>query len=262
MNANTRGLRVIFRAIPFLLAAAAPPGGALADAGEDGVWAGVFAGAARADNRLVDIDGFANWGNPGWSSDYDSTGWVGGAVAGTGFDLGGLPLRVEIEGMFGGASARTNMLDPEGGDEMAEADLRWAAAARIGAAWTPGPLTFFAGAGPAAARIENSATDMDRTVDPATGRPTPWRPDPDDSFRDDAVKFGWTASAGVETEVADGWTLRLEGAWMDFGSERHAVNRDGGNRCCGAGTDRRPVAYEVENAFAIVRLAIVRRFGR
>ena len=30
-----------------------------------GIYAGAFAGAGRTGNRIVDIDGFADWGNPG-----------------------------------------------------------------------------------------------------------------------------------------------------------------------------------------------------
>lgn len=243
---------VLLRAVLAAPVALPPAAGAAAD---DGAYAGVMAGVGRMDNRLTDIDGFANWGNPGAATEYDDRGLVGGAVLGTGVRPGGLPLRVEIEGMFGNLAATTNMLDPEGLDESAKAALRWAVAARLGVAFDAGPLTLFAAGGPAAARIENSATDMDRS-----GLDDPWRRDPDDSFRDSSVEFGWSVGAGAETAIADGWALRLEGVWMDFGAGRHAVNRAGDNRCCGAGTERRPVAYEVENAFAIARLALVRRF--
>ena len=36
-----------------------------------GAYGGVFAGSGRMGNRLVDVDGFANWGNPGSVVDYD-----------------------------------------------------------------------------------------------------------------------------------------------------------------------------------------------
>ena len=44
-------------------------------------YAGVFAAAARPGNRIVDQDGFANWGNSGGSVDYGRRGFVAGALA-------------------------------------------------------------------------------------------------------------------------------------------------------------------------------------
>ena len=52
---------------------------------DDGIFAwtatyvGVFAGFGQADNRIIDVDGFANWGNPGSTVDYDTSGFIGGA---------------------------------------------------------------------------------------------------------------------------------------------------------------------------------------
>ena len=46
--------------------------GSIASTGSDGVrsktYVGIFAGSALTDNRIIDVDGFANWGNPGWVS--------------------------------------------------------------------------------------------------------------------------------------------------------------------------------------------------
>ena len=49
-----------------------------------GAYAGVFAGSGRTGNRIIDIDGFANWGNAGSVVDYDDEGFVGGALIGRG----------------------------------------------------------------------------------------------------------------------------------------------------------------------------------
>ena len=43
-------------------------------------YAGVFAGPGFMRNRIIDIDGFADWGNPGSISKYDDTGFVGGVI--------------------------------------------------------------------------------------------------------------------------------------------------------------------------------------
>ena len=272
-----RGLRFGFRyaavlALPALLALAgaganaedANAGGAAFAWGE--TYAGAFAGVARADNRIVDRDGFSNWGNPGWAVAYRDSTFMGGALVGKRLAVGGVPLRLELDGAFGGPSAATNRIDPNlisvqpppgGADETVVSTFRWIATARAGIERAAGSATtLFAAAGLAVARIENALTDLDRGSDPTT----PWRPDPDDSFRDASTEAGWTLGAGVETALADGWALRLEGLWLDFGRTTHRANLSGNNRCCGNGSPRRPVSYTIENRLGVMRLAVVRRF--
>ena len=218
-------------------------------------YAGVFAGSGSAYNRIVDVDGFANWGNPGSTVDYDDAGFVVGALVGKKFEIGGAPLRVEVDGTFGDMSANTNKLDPEGLDETAESEFPWIVTARAGIEQAVGRATVFATGGLAAARIDNSVTDID------FGRDMPARMDPDDSFRDSSTEIGWVIGAGVETSLADAWALRIEGLYMDFGRSTHYVNRSGNNRC-GPENPRRSCPYDVENRLGIVRLAIIYSFGR
>ena len=225
-----------------LLAAGA---GAAKAGGDDGesLWgesyAGVFIGAGRADNRIVDVEGFANWGEPGWAVDYDESAPVGGALIGTKLAIGGMPLRLELDGMTGGGglAASANTLDPEGLDETVETSFGWIVTARAGVEYALAEgMTLFATAGVAAAQIERSVTDMD------SPRGLPPHVDHDDSFSDDSMEIGWAIGAGVETALADGWTLRLEGSYMDFGSSTHPVNHSGGNRCGPEGPQRRPAS--------------------
>ena len=217
-------------------------------------YAGIFAGSGRADNRIVDTEGFANWGNPGWAVDYDDAGFIGGALVGKKFEVGSMPLRIEIDGTFGGLSATSNRLDPEGLDETVKSEFRWIATGRAGIEQAIGPATVFATGGLAAARIANSVTDID------FGPDMPSRVDPDDSFRHSSMELGWVIGLGVETPVADAWFLRLDGSYLNFGQSSHYVNRSGDGRC-GPENPRRPCPYSVENKLAIVRLAIIHRFG-
>jgi len=90
------------------------------DSGSSKAYAGVSAGAGRIGNRLIDVDGFANWGNPGSMVDYDDRGFVGGVLIGRKFELDGTPLRMELDVVFGGLSASSDAgagvdvpLDPE-----------------------------------------------------------------------------------------------------------------------------------------------------
>ena len=165
-----------------------------------------------------------------------------------------MPLRIEIDGTFGGLSATSNRLDLEGLDETVKSEFRWIATARTGIEQAVGPATVFATGGLAAARIANSVTDID------FGPNMPSRVDPDDSFRDSSAEFGWVIGLGVETPLADAWALRLEGSYLDFGRSTHYVNRSGDGRC-GPGNSRRPCPYNIENKLGIVRLAIIHRFG-
>ena len=72
---------------------------------DDGIFAwtatyvGIFAGFGQAGNRIIDVDGFANWGNPGSTVDYDTSGFIGGALIGKKFKIGGVPLRIELDGI-------------------------------------------------------------------------------------------------------------------------------------------------------------------
>lgn len=263
---RVRGASVVLAAALPLLCAGGGPASA---AGPDGAYAGVFLGAGRVDGRIVDVDGFARWGMPGAAAGYRRAGLVAGALIGRKFGLGGARLRVELDAGFGGLSAKTDRLDPPrrrtlptcmmGGDETAAAKFRWTAAVRAGIEWKMGPATVFAAAGPAVARIEESLTDLDQRLDPGGASCTQWV-DADDSFRDAAARIGWTIGLGVETPLAEGWTLRLEAAHLDFGRRTYAANLRGDGRCCGPETERRPVSFRVVNRLGILRLGIVRRF--
>lgn len=220
-----------------------------------GTYAGVFAGIGRTAGRLVDIEGFANWGSPGWISDYHRSGVVGGVLLGKKFSLGRAPFRIELDATFGDRPAKTDRLDPEGRDETAEARFRWITTARVGIEQAEGPVTIFMSGGAALAGVTNSVTDIDFSAD------MPPRFDPDDSFSDNSTELGWVLGLGVEAPLDDAWTLRLEGSYLDFGRSTYSVNRSGNNPC-GPGGPRRPCPYKVENSLAIIRLAVIYRFGR
>ena len=216
-------------------------------------YAGVFAGPGFMRNRILDVDGFANWGNPGSVSKYDDTGFAGGVLVGGKFDVGGLTLRMELDGALTNVSASTDKLDPEGLDETAESEITWIVSARGGVEQGIGRVTVFVTGGLAFAGISNSVTDIDSDDSGSMV-------DPDDSFSKDSTEVGWVIGGGLEAELSDVWALRLEGSYLDFGESTHLVNRSANNRCCGSETPRRAASYEVENRLSIARLAIIRRF--
>lgn len=217
-------------------------------------YVGLSASFARTDNRIEDVTGFANWGNAGWRVKYNEANAVLGLLVGRQFEAFGLPLRLELDATLNGLAAASNQLDPIGLDETARADYAWIAAARIGIAPRFGAITAFLNVGLAAADLDNSVTDLD------FGPNVPTHVDPDDSFRDDATQFGWTIGAGVEAALSDNWSLRLDGAWMDFGEHDYQVNLVA-NGHCGPTGPLAPCPYEVENRVRMARLSIVRLFG-
>ena len=225
--------------------------------GNTDTYAGVFAGSGRAGNRLVDVDGFANWGNPGSMVDYEERQFVGGGLIGRNFEVDGTPLRIELDAILGRLSASSSALDPTCPDESVSSELQWITTARVGVEETFGRSTVFATGGLAAARITNSVTDIDYR---GSCLEMEQHHDADDSFRDTALHFGWVIGAGVDVALDREWTFRLEGSYLDFGRDRYYVNHSADNTC-GRGGPRSPCPYEIANRLGVVRVAIIRRFG-
>ena len=248
-------------ALASLLASAgvAQAQGGAAVTGRTGTYVGAFAGAGALNVRLTDAGGFSGSnGTPGQTFEYDDTGFVAGAVAGSDFVLGRAPLRFEVDGAFGGLPAASRQLDPVGLDETAASALRWVGTARLGVRQSLGRAGVFFTGGVATAGAANSFTDLD---DSANGRA---QVDPDDSFDARPTLVGWVAGAGIDVPVADAWTLRFEGVHMDFGATVHRVeNRLGSNRgVCGPSGLPSPCRYRVDQRLTLLRLVVVRRLAR
>lgn len=216
-------------------------------------YAGLFVAAARTENRIIDPSGFANWGRPGWATDYDDGDHTWGLLLGRKFTLERTRFRIELDGAWRGLSAHSDRVDPAGRDETARASVRWAATARLGLEHREGPVTVFINGGAALARITNSLTDIDFSTD------MPPRFDPDDSFVHNATRIGWVLGVGIETPLVDSWGWRLDASYLGFGRSTHHVNRSGNNPC-GPGGPRRACPYRVENHLILLRLAVIRRF--
>ena len=93
--------------------------GARADVSWGEAYGGVFVGAGRTENRVIDPQGFAHWGRHGWATDYDGTDLASDLLVGREFTLNGARFRVEFDGVFGDMSAQTDRVDPQGRDETA-----------------------------------------------------------------------------------------------------------------------------------------------
>lgn len=230
---------------PFHAVQAAPPGG---------WYGGLFAGSTWLDNEIEDVEGFANWGLPGWTLDVHDSGMVAGVLGGHAFEFAGLPLYLEVDALLGDMSARSMRLDPQGMDETVQVEYRWVATARVGAEHTIGSVRVFASTGMALAGVDRSVTDIDSglNIDPYI--------DADDSFGDHTTEVGWVVGAGLSTHLAKSLEVRLEGLYMDFGTSTHHVNHSGNNRC-GPGGPQRPCPYRFDNELGMVRLGLTYRFS-
>ena len=220
---------------------------------------GGFLGSGKAHNKHTDIEGFANWGYPGSFVDYDNTETIGGVLVGRKFN--GLPLRFEVDTIFGDMSASSNKLDPKGLDETVKTDVLWILTARAGLEKDLGLAKLFANGGLAIARISNSVVDIDFSFN------KPPQKDPDDSFSDNSIHLGWVIGIGAEMPLSgktlpndEGWTLRVDGSYINFGENTYQVNHSGNNRCGHEGP-RRPCSYNIKNEVSLIRLALIRRFS-
>ena len=225
--------------------------------GSSGAYGGVFAGSGREANRLTDIDGFADSGNPGSMIEYDGRELVGGALIGRKLEAGGTPLRLELDVALGSVPASSNARDPTRPDETVGSEPRWFTTARVGVEETFARASVFATGGLAVTWITNSVTDIDYQ---GSCLERELRHDADDSFRDASPRFGWVIGAGVDVVLNHEWTFRLEGSYLDFGRDTYHVNHSA-NNTCGRGGPRRPCRYGIENRLEVVRLAIIRRYG-
>lgn len=227
--------------------------------GQAKTYVGAFAGLGAVDVRMTDTDGFSgSEGVPGQTYEYDDTGFAVGAVAGRSFHLGRAQFWFEADGAFGGLPAASRQMDPIGLDETAATELHWIGTARIGVRKSLGRFGVFLTGGTSVAGISNSFTDLDAGTDGLE------QVDPDDSFDDRLTRIGWVAGTGIETPVANAWTLRFEGLYMDFGKTDHqAENRLGVNAgVCGPSGLPSPCRYGVDQRFALLRLILVRSLGR
>ena len=241
-----------------------------------GLYAGVFVGSGKADNRIVDVTGFANWGQPGWTVDYSRNEGVGGLLIGRKFNTNDKIFFLESDLIFGNMTAYTKKLepyemqqfdradppipgwiDPYNKDESAETKYNWILSLRGGAGKVVSKWTIFVTGGMAVAQITDSLTDIDFDFRPDTYMPPEF--DPDDSFSTKSEKLGWVLGIGAEHQFNKSWTARLETSYFDFGKSTHYANHSKDDNC-GSGGEMALCPFSITHKLKIVRFAITRSF--
>lgn len=110
-----RKLLLAMRGTWFLLVIFAASAGAedgMRGSSWEGSYAGLLVGTGHLSNDIRDEDGFADWGNPGSTRGYDTSGAIGGVFADRRFELDGVDLRYEVEAMRGDLSAPISLTRP------------------------------------------------------------------------------------------------------------------------------------------------------
>ncbi len=230
----------------------------------DGRYAGFIFGTARSSNSILDIDGFANWGNPGWKHNYSDQGAVGGVFFGRSIGNEGLNLRYELEAMLTDFAVVSNQVDPRpiyGGDETVVSKYDWTLAAKLGIEKQIGGGRLYMLGGPALAQISNSVSDLDYNTDRSDVNYGKQFFDSDDSFSSKSTRFGLTLGFGFEKDIAPNWSFRLEAAVFDFGSEKYRVNYSGDDSCGRNGPKTPCDTYLIDNSLTTLRLGFVYHFG-
>lgn len=263
LNSRTAGCGRLVRAVAAPLLAAflamggvgtAAAGSAKAESG-NGAYFGLFASGVRSANEIVDVTGFASWGNAGHKTRFRGQRLVGSALVGRSFMSDGMPLRMELDATVGSIAGKSDLLDPADRDETGRVEFKWMASARVGIERQIRNATTFITGGVAFAKTRKSITDVDFSDS------APSAVDPDDSFSLSDTDVGWAVSLGIEAPVADGWSVRLESVYMNFGSSRHNVNHSGGGRC-GPGGERMPCPFRFDSDVRMVRIGFVKALGR
>ena len=161
----------------------------------NGDYVAVIAGIAEGANRVVDTEGFAHWGMPGWITRFNDNSSMLGLRAGRILTHADRSIRFEFGLNFTDAKSSSNLLDPRipvGHDETAVSEPKWIATAQFGLDQDIGQLTVFALAGLAAGRMHNSVTDLD------------WvRDDLNSPYYQDQVRLGCDGRIGIPSHQCD-----------------------------------------------------------
>src|SRR5262245_23819837 len=168
-------------------------------------WTGCYIGAnigAVEGWGDVNFNGFEGDSNERW-------GFTGGGQIGCDYQFAG-PWVIGIRNMFNGTTLKRdrNFVDGFGNFITSDNHISWfdMLTGRIGYAWSPHWLIY----GQGGVAWINNRTDL--TVNGF-----------DFGRIDNRTRTGWTAGGGTEWMFAPGWSVFLEGNYMDFGNQDHTV---------------------------------------
>jgi outer membrane immunogenic protein len=166
-----------------------------------GFYIGLHGGGALADSSAIGTDDAFD--NTPTRLNLAPGGFMGGAQAGFNWQAGWAVFGIEAEvGHLGDLRQEVTT-----SDDFMSVRYGWygTLTGRFGLAY--GNTLFYAKAGGAWARIDNTAGDLDGA---------PLVPDPTDFVSVSATRFGWALGGGIEHAFAPNWSLKAEYLYMRF----------------------------------------------
>lgn len=205
-----------------------------------GPYIGLTAGWSHSRTKVIDLTG-EEFGDdtPGASLAFTTDGLGVGGTIGYNFQRGSFVFGPEID--FGIATNKdTHLVEDEGDGAYTNYNFSGSFALRAGYAFSR--TLIFAKAGLALAKIRSAGGEFDGIGDEdSDGK---WGFDGDESGFGDKTRAGWLIGAGVEHLLLNGWSLKLEYTYADFGEKTYTDLE-------GDGAD-----YKFEDHFHNVRLGM------
>jgi outer membrane immunogenic protein len=192
-----------------------------------GVYVGGFGGGGYGNHNFNNANGPAGFAN--FTTNYSSTGGIGGGEIGYNLQSGNIVFGVEVDGFSSGikgndASQALGAVD--------ETSLRWGATARVRSGIAVDRLLLFFTGGWAYGELDHTST--------AAG----FAPD-----RFSNNRSGLTAGGGIAYALTNNLIGKLEYRYYDFGSYSHAAPTNG------------VLPYSVANTYSVVTLGLDFKFG-
>jgi outer membrane immunogenic protein len=223
-----------------------------------GLYVGVHAGAALHTSNTYDLDRYGDvfGGGPGFSEpvELNRTSALVGAHIGYNWQTQNLVYGVEadfsgvLNGKASSSSAPLAHLGFPTFQRRHEHDLNWLSTFRARIGVQAHSTMVYATGGLALAGIKNrwGLGFTDNIANPFFSF----------LFHTDETRVGWTAGGGIEHRIAAGWTARVEGLYMDFGTSddtQHVVNP--------GGTELGTFRTQWENSVIVARAALTRHWS-
>lgn len=191
-----------------------------------GVYGGVFAGVGHTSSDWHGLDDDTGTDPVSIDESLDETALLLGGLVGVNFQRDNLVFGLEGDLAWFHSKEHESLDGAEGLDITSKIDLLGTVRARAG--YAADRTLFYLTGGLAFA-------DTKHTWDDGSGEPGGFNDLPKKSVD---LDFGWTVGAGIEHAWTDNWLVRIEGLYVDLGSEKGRVSN-------GEETDRFKVDQDI-----------------
>jgi outer membrane immunogenic protein len=201
-----------------------------------GFYVGVNAGYARSWNKTTDVDYY----DYGGTKEFSKSGFTGGAQAGYNWQMGALVLGAETDINFlGNKSSEVGKYDSFRSDARYFGTVRARAGVAVDRAliYVTGGLAY-----------GNTRNGWGYYRDNGGTYYSGWT----DSFTSNKTRIGFAVGAGVEYALTQNWTVKVEGLYVDLGSNGATCS----STYCGTTNGTKLYRAKFDNSAAIVRAGV------